>query len=265
MTSPRKLNDIWHFLVSPALGRAVARRPGNHRAKLGRDGTKFVAATQRPLVASASSVSFWDMCAGSAPHCATALPVRSTVLCVSGGASCPSSNRAHCRQRGLGEREEQLFLEIWREKNFLSSGASASKSGPTKQRHAFRRSRDAASATPIFSLQETENQTPSSLMRSSARSSVETPERKITASPRRSIAGVGTDGAASASASQPSYLLAPVDPATVEGASVDERRHAPPAFFQSALEPARVADTATAPDLSDPPVAVAVRFDRRVA
>lgn len=44
-----------------------------------------------------------------------------------------------------------------------------------------------------------------------------TPERKITASPRRSIAVVGTDGAASAGASQPSYLLAHGDPASVQG------------------------------------------------
>lgn len=57
-----------------------------------------------------------------------------------------------------------------------------------------------------------------------------TPQRKITASPRQSIAVVGTDGAASASASYSSYLLAPVDPAAVKGASGDGRAHAPPAF-----------------------------------
>jgi len=50
-----------------------------------------------------------------------------------------------------------------------------------------------------------------------------------TASSRRLIAGVGTDGAASASASQPSYSLAPGDPASVEGAGADAPSHAPPA------------------------------------
>lgn len=44
-----------------------------------------------------------------------------------------------------------------------------------------------------------------------------TPERKITASPRQLIAVVGTDGAASARASLPSYLLAHGDPASVQG------------------------------------------------
>lgn len=62
----------------------------------------------------------------------------------------------------------------------------------------------------------------------------ETPERKITASSRRSIAGVGTDGAASASASQPSYLLAPGDPASDKGARGDDRAHAPPATIPAA-------------------------------
>lgn len=65
-----------------------------------------------------------------------------------------------------------------------------------------------------------------------------TPERKITASPRRSIAGVGTDGAASASASHLSYLLAPADPATDKGAYGDDRVHAPPAFNSESSEAA---------------------------
>lgn len=67
-----------------------------------------------------------------------------------------------------------------------------------------------------------------------------TPSGEFTASSRRSIAGVGTEGAASASASHPSYLLAPVDPATVKGASVDERRHAPPAFISKLKLPCGV-------------------------
>lgn len=65
-----------------------------------------------------------------------------------------------------------------------------------------------------------------------------TPERKITASPRGSIAGVGTDGAASASASRLSYLLAPADPATDKGAHGDDRVHAPPAIIFESSEAA---------------------------
>jgi hypothetical protein len=62
-------------------------------------------------------------------------------------------------------------------------------------------------------------------------SSDETPSGEVTASLHRPKADAGTDGAASASASQPSYSLAPADPATDEGASGDARSHAPPAFL----------------------------------
>jgi hypothetical protein len=66
-----------------------------------------------------------------------------------------------------------------------------------------------------------------------AHAAQQTPGGSITASSRRSIAGVGTIGAASASASRSSYLLAQVDPATVKGAHDDDRAHAPPAFIPS--------------------------------
>jgi hypothetical protein len=75
-------------------------------------------------------------------------------FCVGGVASCPLSNRAHSRRRGLGEREEQLFLETLREKNFLCSAASVSKSGQIRRQRTYRSVRDALSATPIFSSQE---------------------------------------------------------------------------------------------------------------
>jgi hypothetical protein len=52
-----------------------------------------------------------------------------------------------------------------------------------------------------------------------------------TASPSPAT-GAEQDGAASASASQPAYSLAPADPATDEGASGDARSHAPPATIQ---------------------------------
>lgn len=55
------------------------------------------------------------------------------------------------RRFGLGEREEQLFLEIWREKNYLFSAASALRSGPTRRQRTCRNSSGAANATPTSS------------------------------------------------------------------------------------------------------------------
>lgn len=55
-----------------------------------------------------------------------------------GGVSCPLPNRARCHRLGLGEREEQLFLESWREKNCLSSAASALRFGLTRLRRTYR-------------------------------------------------------------------------------------------------------------------------------
>lgn len=49
------------------------------------------------------------------------------------------------------------------------------------------------------------------------------------------------------------------------GACGPERDYFGALNFQSALEPARVADTATASGLTDPPVAVAGNFERRAA
>ena len=69
-----------------------------------------------------------------------------------------------------------------------------------------------------------------------------------TAGLQQSMAVAGTDGAASASASQPSYLLAPADPATDEGASGDARSHAPPAFLQTDFSATMAAESA--PDWS---------------
>ncbi len=57
----------------------------------------------------------------------------------SGVALCRLPNRALCRRQGLGEREEQLFLESWREKNCLCSGGSALRSGPIRRRRTCRR------------------------------------------------------------------------------------------------------------------------------
>jgi hypothetical protein len=93
-----------------------------------------------------SQISSYGSGSGRAPHCAGVLQVRSTVLRCVGGASCPSSNRAHCHPLGLGEHGEQLFLETWREKNCLSSGASASKSGPTRRQRICRNAQAARSA-----------------------------------------------------------------------------------------------------------------------
>ena len=89
---------------------------------------------------------------------------------------CPehTNHQARLPRGWQREHEEQLFLETWREKNFLSSGASASKSGPTRPRRAFRSSWNAPSATPIFSSPASANLTPASRTRYSARSSVET-------------------------------------------------------------------------------------------
>lgn len=61
-----------------------------------------------------------------------------------------------------------------------------------------------------------------------------TPGGSNTASPCRPTTVMGTDKAASASASRPSYLLAQVDPAAFKGASGDDRSHAPPATISFA-------------------------------
>lgn len=79
-------------------------------------------------------------------HREALLQVRSIVLRCVGGASCPLPNRARCRRCGQGEREEQLFLEIWREKNCLSSVASALRFGPTRRQRTCRSALVAPSA-----------------------------------------------------------------------------------------------------------------------
>lgn len=252
-----------------------------------------------------------------------------------GGASW-EANQARgggCRRE---RTSEQLF--ILAEKIFRGSVSLCGRSGLTTLSAVSRSARNARNGMRASSLTASASRTPARCTRSTARSwMIETPERKITASPRRSIVGVGTDGAASASASQLSYLLAQVDPAAFKGASGDDRSHAPPATntcsgplavssatkqsptrlsdyrgdqnspgyaavnadqlgcegnrlsrrpdrnegpwtavgvtggesaatnFQSALEPARVADTAAAPGLTDPPVAAAGSFEGRAA
>lgn len=68
--------------------------------------------------------------AGRLPHCAAALQVRSIVLLVGVG---PCSNRAHCRHRGQGEREEQLFFESRRARRPLDLVSPASRCGRTSR------------------------------------------------------------------------------------------------------------------------------------
>lgn len=249
---PQKSYNISHCTFSPALGRSYGRREKNYKTTSRRDGTEFVAAPQRPVVAWAYGVSFWDMSAirqphhvrlrakDIAPHSAALLSVQPISLRVSGGVSW-LANQQHgggCRRERTKER---LFLETLPKEIFPSSvstscSAPAASSPATGLRRASAsRAANARSATPILSSRAGASRTRGQPQLFTWRcSKTETPERKITASPRRSIAGVGTDGAASASASQPSYLLAPGDPASDKGACGDVRMHAPPATIPAA-------------------------------
>lgn len=94
------------------------------------------------------------------------------VLCA-GVKSCLLSNRAHCRRRGQGEHGEQLFLESWRGKNFLSSGASASISGPTRRPRTFLNSSAAPSAMRTSSSVANASPTRASRMPYSAKFSID--------------------------------------------------------------------------------------------
>lgn len=168
-----------------------------------------------------------DTRADTATHCVSGMPARSISLRRGGRLSW--ANRARCRQRGLGEREERLFFESRRARRHLDLVSRALRFGPTSPRPFSLSVSAAPSAQPISTsaaiaslLMKRSWSCSTNYGRASGRD--ETPERKITASSRRSVAGVGTDGAASASASQPSYSLAPGDPASVQWGGLGRER-----------------------------------------
>lgn len=114
------------------------------------------------------------------------------------------------------------FFETSREKNFLRLVASASHCGARTSPASRSRKRPAAPHARPISTSTAQPRLPMkrswSCWTNCGRASG--PERlpsREAASSRRQITGVGTDGAASASASRPSYLLAHGDPASVKG------------------------------------------------
>ena len=71
------------------------------------------------------------------------------IVALGGGVPCQLPNRAHCRPRGLGEREEQLFSESRQARRPLDLVLRASRSGRISRRHIWRSAPVAASELQI--------------------------------------------------------------------------------------------------------------------
>jgi len=144
MTLHRQANHYSHYCFSPALGRMVAacirRLRGYHKSCFGHsslgivmqlcphNGEVHACAHHRAFVFQneAPSCDLNVSARKAAQHCAAVLQVRSRVLCLVGIVASwePNQQRERCRRQG--ERREIYFPDIWGEKIFPLSGASAS-------------------------------------------------------------------------------------------------------------------------------------------
>lgn len=219
--------------------------------------------------------------AGRAPRCAPWLRVRSIMLRWFGGiASCPLSNRAHCRRCGQGERGEIRFSETFAWKIFLHSAASASLYGASTSPVSHSRSAPAAAIGKATSTSRARRRLPMRRSWPFSMSFVRASALDFSSGPRRNAEKKFTQSAVQPSEIEPDERLQKtrrrIDH---EGGCGGEtrRRHETLAgrfersqcfvlaegrrealISQSALVPAIPADTATAPDIPDPSVAVAV-------
>lgn len=207
---------------------------------------------------------------GSKPHRGAALQARSTVRRVASWRA-NQARGAGCGQPGTSEHLFQKCLPLPLRSDYRNSAAPSARSGRRNRRSTWRSAQAFQSAARDCSSKGIASRTLAPFTRSTVRSSKTTKYPRgvryrsqvslrigrrhfgaddlslaalsarlalslpggDTASSRRPTAGVGTIGAASASASRSSFLLAPADPATDKGARGDDRAHAPPASIQS--------------------------------
>lgn len=245
MTPDRKQNNTSHSHTLPAHGRVAAththRLSGNNRQRMfalssgivtrschqnGGDTSRFHAyaldgADRSPCVHGRTRPGLRNS-DSTARDCAGAFPVRSTAL-LRGGVSSWEPNQYRDGRRCLGERFEHLFEETRDTNDCRSLAASVASCGATRSPMSSWRNAPAArsarrnSTSPASASLPTKRSWSCSTNYGPASGPDKTPGGEVTASSRRSIAGVGTDGAASASASHLSYLLATGDPASVQG------------------------------------------------
>lgn len=224
----RKSYNASHGTFFPAQRRSSWRRKKEHKTGTGRLGIEFVAATQRSVVARASFVSFWDMsdfrlrhidslrCAGSAPRCAAALPVRSIVLRWVGGVSWGTN-----QQHGGGDRPasngEHLFPTV-HHKTATPSRLRPARSGRARRQQSLPIARTSLSAAPNsgYPVTETRRSTRSwsSWTKCARASGLERGVSwQLTQSPTVALTNTPQPFAAASPISQPASLPASVSPA----------------------------------------------------